>query len=162
MISETKGGGCPWSPTLRVGVSLTEPQQRQATRAARCNNCRRDFDVRLGTAPSSIPERSIFLLGTSQKRAPLFQHLQSNLSTTATLPGQPRPQGFSFKKWVGRPGDRTKKVAVVQRWPLWGGRGVIWEMIFREIQHVYCVKLMVTVCHNGIQFRGKIDQKKLK
>ena len=39
---------------------------------------------------------------------------------------------------------------------------------FREIQHVYCAKLMVTVCHNGspiingIQFRGKIDQKKLK
>ena len=48
--------------------------------------------------------------------------LQSNLSRTATL-----------EQW---------KVAVVKRWPLWGGRGVIRQNFCRD-RHVYCSFLSI-------------------
>ena len=41
-----------------------------------------------------------------------------------------------------------KNVAVVERWPLWEGRGVIWQKFVWGVQHVYCVKFMLTVYHN--------------
>ena len=52
-----------------------------------------------------IPSQYLRLIISRRTRVPLFQHLQSNLSTTATLPG-----------------DKTKKVVIVERWSLWGGR----------------------------------------
>ena len=43
-----------------------------------------------------------------------------------------------------------KKVAIVERWPLWEGRGVIWQInYFLGVQHTYCAKFMLTVPHNG-------------
>ena len=36
----------------------------------------------------------------------------------------------------------------MERWPLWEGRGVIWQKFFWGVQHVYCAKFMLTVYHN--------------
>ena len=49
-----------------------------------------------------------------------YFNLQLNHSTTATFWGQ-------------------KKVPVLERWPLWGGRGVIWRLFlyFPKVQPVY-------------------------
>ena len=57
-----------------------------------------------------------------------YFNLQLNHSTTATFSGQ-------------------KKVAVLERWPLWGGRGVIWRLFlnFRKVQPIY-----FAVAYDGI------------
>ena len=39
-------------------------------------------------------------------------------------------------------------MAVVERWPFCGGRGVIWQISFRGEQHVYGAKFVLTVSHN--------------
>ena len=40
-----------------------------------------------------------------------------------------------------------KKVAVVERWPFWRGRGIIRHFFYR-VQHIFCAKFMLTVPHN--------------
>ena len=36
-----------------------------------------------------------------------------------------------------------------RKWPLWGGRDVIWQFFFQGVQHIFCAKLMLIVSHNG-------------
>ena len=39
---------------------------------------------------------------------------------------------------------------VVEKWLLWGGKGVMWQINFSGgVQHVYCAQFMLTISHNG-------------
>ena len=56
----------------------------------------------------------------------ILLRLMLNLSTMATL--------------------GIEEMAFLERWLLWGGRGVKWHLsFFLGVQHVYCVKFMLTV-----------------
>ena len=58
-------------------------------------------------------------------RMRILLRLMFNLSTMATL--------------------GTEEMAVLERRPLWGGRDVKWHLsFFLGVQHVYCVKFMLT------------------
>ena len=59
--------------------------------------------------------------------------LQSNLSRTAA--------------------SEHRKVAVVERWPLWGGRGVMWQSFFRGVNVLPYKGLMGTCGQLGYVFR---------
>ena len=55
-------------------------------------------------------------------------------------------------------------MAIVKRWPWWGGRRIIWQY-FQGVQHVYCAKFMhpiVVIIQSQIMYRDKIICKKLE
>ena len=75
---------------------------------------------------------------------------------------------ISTYSWTSpqRPPWGQKKVVIVERWPLWGGRGAIWQFIL-GVYNMFIVPIfMPTVSHNGnpstkMIYRAKIHKNNL-